>query len=116
MGIPKSKVWDQFLGGVVKTTTPRAEKESSKINNQGNRGAVIGREDGPKILAALEKPNKSTALHELAHLFQGQLDIILPDARQIVLDEFDKFNGDDVGTTKEWTKGCLLYTSDAADE
>lgn len=61
----------------------------------GKRGATIGvfgsTQSAPKLLAALESPNKSTALHELAHLFEDWIDAIDPLARATVLSDYNTF-------------------------
>lgn len=43
------------------------------VRFQGNKGAVETLESGRKIIHALESPDFSTAVHEIAHVFEGEL-------------------------------------------
>lgn len=106
LGITPNQFWDKVLDKVVKTTTDDAlivGENLTKLQKDGkdSRGAVLGVFKGKKILAALEKPNKSTALHELAHIFEDFLDVIQSGARQQVLDDYNEFTGNDL---KDWNR------------
>lgn len=70
------------------------EPSTSKRGKMVYRGATIGKFGAPKLLAALEQPNASTALHELAHIFEDFIDIIQEGARSMVLENYNNFTGE----------------------
>jgi len=62
------------------------------------RGAASFGADGRAVIYATSKANRTTALHELAHVFERDLD---PSLRSIVLDEFGREGGDATAWTRE---------------
>ncbi len=66
-------------------------EEKIKFQNPGvNRGALIEYAKNEMIMVALESPNVSTAIHELYHVFQGDL---APDEVQTILDSYNETFG-----------------------
>jgi hypothetical protein len=59
-------------------------------NGGTNRGALIEYAKNEMIVVALESPNVSTAIHELYHVFQGDLS---PDEVQTIVDSYNEAFG-----------------------
>ena len=86
-GLTKADIKDQ----VARLTEVKNQiLGKGRVNYQGPRGALIEYAKNEMIMVALESPNVSTAIHELYHVFQGDL---FPDEVQNILDSYNEAFG-----------------------
>ncbi|MGN6266431.1 MAG: LPD38 domain-containing protein, partial [Ginsengibacter sp.] len=91
-----------FDGG---ETEALEKKIGNKVLYQGNKGAVETLANGRKIIHALDAPDFSTAVHELAHVFEDEL---TAKERKVITD-FSRQKEWNTNTSEAFARGFERY-------